>query len=297
MKQAFIYSILYISCFFGLLNSATEPYTPIEDKTSIPILTPSLANRQTAKIRLSNGLEVYIISDPKASKSGAALVVEAGSWSDPSDYPGLAHFLEHMLFLGTEKYPIESEYDQFIKEHNGQSNAYTASDHTLFLFSVRNESFEEALDRFSNFFKKPLFNPSGVARELQAINQEFAKNFIDDDVREYYVYKELSDPKHPFHQFSSGNALTLSKVSRTTLQNWYREHYSANLMHLMIYSYLPLQTLKELVVENFKDIPNFDLAPLRILDPITGNEKIALFISNRLKTFGNLHFHGNSRLL
>ena len=48
-----------------------------------------------------------------------------GSFSDPAKFPGLAHFLEHMLFFSSEKYPEEDEYSKFIQEHGGFCNAYT----------------------------------------------------------------------------------------------------------------------------------------------------------------------------
>lgn len=236
-------------------------FTEIENKARLPVLTPSLARAQTAKIRLQNGLEAYLVSDPDVDKSAAALTVRVGSWSEPSDHPGLAHFLEHMLFLGTKKYPSESEYDRFITEHGGHGNAFTANDATSYLFEVETPAFEEALDRFAYFFKEPLFNPSGVARELQAIDQEFAKNLENDNIREIYVLKELADPKHPFHTFSAGNSSTLSSVSQETLKEFYRANYSSNLMRLTVISSLPLEKLKEIVVADFKDVPTLTSPP------------------------------------
>ncbi len=254
-------------CLHSPLKSE-EPYESVKDRAQLPILTPSFAGRETSKIRLSNGLEAYLISDPQATQSGAVLTVQAGSWEDPEAYPGLAHFLEHMLFLGTEKYPIESDYDRFIRAHGGLSNAYTTSDHTLYLFSVNNQAFEEALDRFASFFKTPLFNPSGVSRELQAIDQEFSKNLNSDDIREHYVQKELSNPEHPYHRFSAGNSTTLSAVSQQVLKEWYKNHYSANLMRLIVYSKDPLDKLKALVVEDFSGIPNSNRSPLQTSLPV-----------------------------
>ncbi len=240
----------------ALLIGKESSYRVIPDQTSVPILTPSLAKRQTLKLQLSNGLEAYLISDPEATQAGAVLTVQAGSWDDPEEYPGIAHFLEHMLFLGTEKYPIESDYDRFIRAHNGKSNAYTSSDHTLYLFSIDPSAFDEALDRFSFFFKKPLFNPSGVERELHAIDQEFAKNLDQDGFRELYVSKELANVQHPFHRFSIGNSETLSQVTQQTLKEWYQQHYSAHLMRLIVYAPESLDKLKALVLEDFKDIPS-----------------------------------------
>lgn len=72
----------------------------------------------------------------------------AGFLSDPDNIPGLAHFCEHMLFLGTEKYPDENDYNKFLSEHGGSSNASTTTDHTNYYFDVAPNHLKEALDRY-----------------------------------------------------------------------------------------------------------------------------------------------------
>lgn len=255
-------SLIFLLCcqFFAFGNENAE-FTLIDDQAKLPILTPSFAKRQTAKIRLTNGLEAYIISDPLIDKASAVLTVKTGSWEDPKGYPGTAHFLEHMLFLGTKKFPNESEYDRYISEHGGLSNAFTSNGYTSYIFSVNNSAFPEALDRFANFFKEPLFNPSGVGRELQAIDQEYAQNLESDDVRHYYILKELTDSNHPNHAFSMGNSTSLQKVSQDTLKDWYNNHYSSNRMRLVVTSSLPLTDMQTLVVNDFKDVQNKNLPP------------------------------------
>lgn len=71
-----------------------------------------------------------------------------GSLSDPANISGLAHFCEHMLFLGTQKYPKENEYSQFLSEHAGSSNAFTSGEHTNYYFDVSHEHLQGALDRY-----------------------------------------------------------------------------------------------------------------------------------------------------
>jgi insulysin len=244
---------LYISGY------SEELYTEIKNEATLPILSPTFSDHNTLKIQLKNGLEAYIISDPYAQESAAALTVRAGSWQDPEETPGMAHLVEHMLFLGTVQHPDESGYDTFITEHGGSSNAYTRDLQSTYLFSIQNNFFSEAMDRFSSFFKQPLFNPSGLARELQAIDQEYAKSLNDDVTRLYQVIKELSDPAHPGHRFSMGNSSTLTNITQNAIRNWYQTHYSANLMSLIIYSSLPLDTLKALVIRDFSGVPNRSL--------------------------------------
>jgi insulysin len=64
---------------------------------------PLLDKRSYRLVRLGNKLEVLLIHDPETDKASAAIDVNVGSFSDPEDMPGLAHAVEHMLFMGTEK--------------------------------------------------------------------------------------------------------------------------------------------------------------------------------------------------
>ncbi len=249
---------LFICLLTFHIEAESPDYEVIPNRATLPIQTPSLAEAKTLKIRLKNGLEAYLFSDPEVDKSSAGMTVVVGSWDEPESEPGLAHFTEHMLFLGTKKYPNESEYQRFISENGGAANAFTAEDATSFMFSIDNKAFPQALDRFASFFKEPLFNPSGVSRELNAINQEYAKNLNSDDFRELFVLKALSDPSHPFSRFNMGNLASLSHVSQETLKEWYKKSYSANLMRLAVISSLPLDQLRDLVVATFKDIPHLN---------------------------------------
>ena len=96
--------------------------------------------------------------------------------ADPAEAQGLAHFLEHMLFMGTEKYPEENQYSAFLSAHGGYSNAYTAQENTVYYFDVNTAHFEEALDLFASFFTCPLFTEGSTGREINAVDSENSKN-------------------------------------------------------------------------------------------------------------------------
>ena len=245
----------------------------IEDTSNLTILTPDLKQRSVLKIELPNKLQVYIVSDPGMHESCATLAVETGSWDDPADAMGLAHFCEHMLFMGTEKYPIEKEYHTFIKDHGGKNNAFTTDIYTAYMFSIKNAHFEETLDRFSQFFVAPLFNESGLEREKKAVHEEFMLWKEDDSFREWSAEKELGNPNHPNKQFNCGNLTTLENVTQESIKQWYQEHYSANLMRLVIYSPLPLEQLQTLVEKCFSPIKNKNLKASNILESMTTQER------------------------
>ena len=123
------------------------------------IITSPSDDRGYLAHRLKNGLQVLLISDPRTDKAAAALDVRVGSGSDPEDRSGLAHLLEHMLFLGTELYPEAREYQAFIQQHGGSDNAYTMPDHTNYYFDIQSQYLRGALERFSQFFCRPAFQP------------------------------------------------------------------------------------------------------------------------------------------
>ena len=253
---------------FLFASCPPEGFETIPDKNTVKIKTPDLQDRKTAKIKLCNGLQAYIISDPNIDQSAAALTVGAGSWQDDPKYPGIAHYLEHLLFLGNEKYPEEDQFMGYVKSNGGIVNAYTASDRTVYMFSINNENFTSALDQFSHFFIDPLFDPSGVKRELHAVDQENAKNIENDGWREWMIFKATGNPDSPNAKFSTGNAETLGTIPPSEVREWWKKHYSADEMYLFIYSNLPLDELKKLAAQDFgpiekRDVDNtLDFVPL-----------------------------------
>jgi insulysin len=271
--KIFYYSILAVICSQPVYAEPTA-IQEIADEANLPFLNPDLISRKTAKIRLANGLEAYIVSDPMADQSAAALAVGAGSWNDPDEYPGMAHFCEHMLFRGSQKFPHDTEFSDLVGDSNGQTNAYTAPNRTVYMFSSSDESFPLLLEHFAHFFIDPLFNSSRIDEEMHAVDQEFAKNIENDAWREYMVFKETGNPEHPNARFSIGNSQTLSNIPQTALKKWHAQYYVAEKMHLVLYTPLPIDHLKEIVQNFFGPIPTHSILPLDDSAPLSSpNQK------------------------
>mmetsp|Transcript_48832 Transcript_48832/g.140380 ORF Transcript_48832/g.140380 Transcript_48832/m.140380 type:complete len:1013 (-) Transcript_48832:12-3050(-) len=224
---------------------------------------PQTDHREYGPLVLDNGLRVVLISDCKCDKAAAALSVGVGSLADPKDCQGLAHFLEHMLFLGTEKYPQEDEYNEFLAKHGGSSNAYTADAVTNFYFGVSPDHLEGALDRFSQFFISPLFSESATDREMQAVDSEHAKNQQSDSRRFHQLLRNDANPKHPLCHFGTGNLETLKVIPeregilvRQRLLDFHKAHYSSNIMCLVVLGRESLADLEDLVRTKFGPIEN-----------------------------------------
>src|SRR5690625_2596706 len=124
--------------------------------------------REYRHFDLDNGLEVMRVNDANNELSAVSLSVGVGSYHNPPEFQGLAHYLEHMLFLGTEKYPEPTELQNFLAENAGHTNAYTARDHTNYFFQAPTAPLDAALDRFSDYFTPPLFGADARVTSIDA---------------------------------------------------------------------------------------------------------------------------------
>ncbi|CAJ2671458.1 unnamed protein product [Trifolium pratense] len=167
------------------------------------IVKARIDKRNYKRIVLRNSLQVLLISDPDTDKCAASMSVGVGYFSDPAGLEGLAHFLEHMLFYASEKYPEEDSYSKYITEHGGSTNAFTSSENTNYFFDVNTDGFEEALDRFAQFFTKPLMSADATMREIKAVDSENQKNLLSDGWRMNQLQKHLTAEDHPYHKFST----------------------------------------------------------------------------------------------
>jgi insulysin len=175
-----------------------------EEEESVEILKPRTDKREYRRVVLPNDLQVLIISDPDTDKAAAAMAVNVGSFNDPVGLEGLAHFLEHMLFYSSEKYPEEDSYSKYLTEHGGHSNAFTAAEHTNFHFDVSADYLDEALARFAQFFICPLLSADATSREINAVDSENSKNLTMDIWRMNQLTRMVSSKDHPFHKFGTG---------------------------------------------------------------------------------------------
>ena len=246
------------------------------------IETPGLSDRDYRYLTLANELEVLLISDPSTDKAAASMDVHTGTNYDPEDFPGLAHFLEHMLFLGTDKFPDAGDYQQFISNQAGSNNAFTAPEHTNYFFSVNPKALSPALDRFCRFFIAPTFDPDYVDREINAVHAEYQSKLRDPARLGFEATKQGLNPKHPLTGFGAGNLDTLKKPGLLdALKMFYENEYSANRMALVVLGEESLDDLETMVRERFTDIPNHGLPRGAVETPLFDRERLPYVVHSR----------------
>jgi len=236
---------------------------------------------------LKNGLKVIVVHDPKAIKSACSLEINVGSNHEPDAYPGLAHFLEHMMFLGTEKYPETDQFQTMIHNNGGEFNAYTGGDRTHYYFNIQSKHLEKTLDQFSEFFKTPLLTVEHMDRERKNVDSEFRMYLNQDNWRVVDVNKETSSPGHPFHRFSVGNVETLpgdKKALHAALTQFHQTFYSSDRMTLVLVGPQSIKQLMATAQKYFSDIVKKE-TPDTIEQPLFTAEQLGVDI--KIKAQGN----------
>ncbi len=260
-------------------QASSEASAKTDDAT---LKTSPNDSRDYRLLTLDNGLTVLLVSDSEADKAAASMNVDVGSASDPEDLAGLAHFLEHMLFLGTDAYPAPDAYQSFINQHGGKHNAFTASQDTNYFFDIEPDSLPGALDRFSQFFITPRFNADKLESERNVVHSEYQARLRDDGRRENDALDQVLNPDNPTTGFSVGSraTLTLPEDAETPLRqrviDFFKAHYGAGVMHLALVAPQPLDDLEALVRERFAAIPNRGLSRAKVEEPLVRPDSLPL---------------------
>ena len=231
--------------------------------------------------KLENGIKNINILDPNLEKTYVRVSINIGSLHDPIEYQGLAHFLEHMLFLGSKKYPNEDEFESFISENGGSTNAYTSDYFTIFYFDIFNDKLEKALDIFSRFFIDPLFDVDSVNREINAIESEHNKNINSDIWRIYHLIKISSKKDSAINKFSTGNLESLNKPNlREEMIKFYKKFYIPSNLCIVTASSLDQSKVIKFINNSFSTIKEKKLDIPKIVKPFFESKISSYFIKS-----------------
>ena len=239
------------------------------------ILIPDNEKREFKYGILPNNLKYTIIYDKSADTSNVVMSVNTGTLYEPLEYMGLAHFLEHMLFMGSSKYTDEDYYFKKLKEFGGNSNAYTDDIYTVYYFDILSVNLNEMIDIFSRFFIDPLFNINSVSREINAVNSEHLKNLNNDNWVLRQIINNISKKDSIINRFGTGSHKTFGtniEKLRNAMISFYNKYYCANNMCITIQSSRPINEIEKMIKKSFSDIKQ-----KKIVHPIIPMSKFSSF--------------------
>lgn len=216
--------------------------------------------RAYRSLTLPSGLDVLLVHDKRAAKAAAAVALPVGSLENPDSQPGLAHYLEHMLFLGSGSYPGPEEYQTFISQNGGKTNAGTGYTSTTYMMEVDPLAFAQALHRMADTLANPRLDPVYADKERQAVNAEMESKKYSDGRRLAMLSLSTLNPDHPATRFTGGNLETLSdkpgSLLHEELVRFHQTWYSANLMKAALYGPQTLDELEALARKELAVIPD-----------------------------------------
>ncbi len=237
----------------------------------MPTAIASSKPSATLVLQLGNGLRVRLLQQPGTRLAAALVDVAGGSHDEPAEYPGLAHFLEHLVFLGSQGFPPEDGLMPFVQGLGGRVNASTCPRRTRFFCEVPATHLEQALARLLDMLANPSLDQEALRRERQVLDAEYSARARDPSTLCEAALAWALAPGHPLADFHAGNAASL-KLEFTdflpALQRFHRDHYQPARMCLTLVGPQPLEQLAELARRYGEPLQPVAVLPEPVLPPM-----------------------------
>lgn len=211
------------------------------------------------RLRLANGLAVALLHDPELPQAAALVRIGAGSHQAPRAYPGLAHFLEHLFFLGSRRYPAADGLMPLVQHLGGELNASTRETTTDFFFALAPEHLAAGLARLLDMLAAPLLAADAQRREREVLHAEFIAWSRSADTRRDLALAAGLPTDHPAAGFHAGNRYSLplqSPAFQRALRDFQRQQYCAENALLVLAGPQSLAELAELAREHGALLPS-----------------------------------------
>ncbi|MDH4871965.1 pyrroloquinoline quinone biosynthesis protein PqqF [Pseudomonas sp. BN515] len=212
-------------------------------------LVESSEQQPSLTTHLANGLEVRLMHRPGTTLCAVLVEVRGGSHDEPGDYPGLAHYLEHLVFLGSREFPPEQGLIPFVQGLGGRVNASTRPRSTRFFCEVPEAHIDQALARLLDMLANPLLETAALWREREVLQAEFSARARDCRTLCDAALAWALAAGHPLADFHAGNAASLkleSPAFMPALHRFHRDHYQPGRMCLTLIAPHPLEQQLEL---------------------------------------------------
>lgn len=240
---------------------------------------------------LDNNIKYVLINDENLDQSYISVSVNIGSYHNPKNYQGLAHFLEHMLFLGSVKYPKINYFSDKLNEFGGFSNAYTDNLETVYYFNVYTLGLKEIIDIFSRFFIDPLFDKTSIDKEINAINNEYLKNINNDNWKLNQFMNNIYNTDSNINIFSTGSKESLNKPDILDIMiDFYNINYISSNISLCIASSLSINEMYNIINDSFGKIIKKEKKKFIITKPLLTENMNKIFYLKSISDIYNLTY-------
>lgn len=206
---------------------------------------------------LPNGLRICAVEMPGVKHVSVRLIVGAGSRDDPRDKAGISHFVEHLLFRGTERHPHESAFRAHVASLGAALNAHTSKESTALEIDVSARHLRSALRLLAEMLLTPTFN--GLEVERRIVLEEMAQVYDEND-GSIWTMDELGESKlWPYNMLGVpviGEPLTVLGITLADVKQYLAHHYRAGGMVLSIAGAFELDAIMKDIEVLFGGLPS-----------------------------------------
>jgi predicted Zn-dependent peptidase len=204
---------------------------------------------------LANGVRLATERMPHVRSVAVGIWLTRGSRHEPADYPGIAHFVEHMLFKGTPGRNAE-EIAQQVDSIGGQIDAFTSKEYAGYYLKVLDEHLPLAVDILADLICNPLFAEDEIEREKKVILEEIkmVEDTPDDLVHE--IFAEGFWVNHPLGRPILGTASSVTSLNRDTLCRYFAQTYVAANFVVVAVGNLQHERVQELLEKALAGAPH-----------------------------------------
>ena len=207
------------------------------------------------KMKLKNGLRVVMEEIPTSRSVSFGIWVKNGSRNEDDLNNGVSHFIEHMLFKGTDRFDAKAIAEQF-DAIGGNVNAFTSKEYTCYYAKVLDEHLPIAVDVLSDMFFNSKFDSEELAKEKNVILEEISmyEDTPDDMVHDLISLAAYGD--HPLAYPILGTEEKLNAMDQTTLRDFMKERYTIENTVISLAGNIDAEHIMELLEQYFG---SFDL--------------------------------------
>jgi predicted Zn-dependent peptidase len=235
--------------------------------------------------QLPNGLDIIAEENPDSHSFAAGLFVKTGSRDEDSNVNGVSHFLEHMMFKGSEKYGWE-DVNRIFDELGARYNAFTSQEMTAYYANVLPEFTERTIEHLSHLLR-PAIRNADFTTEKKVILEEIAMYLDDPGHRVYEKLMEVHFGNHPLSMSILGSAESIQKLERDQMAGYFSRRYGPGNMVLAVTGRLDFDEIVKLAEKYMGRWPRVD-APRQQPEPMYKRQKFAMSDPklNRMYTMG-----------
>lgn len=185
------------------------------------------------KFQMKNGLSVVLVESHKSPVVSVQMWVRTGSADETPGLRGISHFIEHLVFKGSEKYGV-GQIAATVEGSGGELNAYTSFDQTVFYVTISSQFLDVGMDVISQMMGKPAFVASEIDNEREVVIEEIKRSLDSSHRQGSRLLFESMYKRHPYGEPVIGFEEIIRKVSREDIVKYFNDRYCAKNMTLLL---------------------------------------------------------------